>query len=148
MCVVRALIASGSSSGVTFRKSQILESEENTHPLTRKDLEDFESPLPHFSAPTLLLLSILLINGGAGSAGSPEPVGTRAGGGGRAGHGFHPRSPGAEPRTRWGRISDLPSAALALSSVTTPFPSPPFLSLSPTPTRYRELSGVSFSIFL
>lgn len=80
----RALVASGASSGVASRNSQKLEGgERRTHPLPRKDLDDFESPLPHFSAPALLLLSSPLINGGAGSAGSQEPVCTRAGGRGR-----------------------------------------------------------------
>lgn len=51
VCVVRALVAAGASSGVTFRKSQKLEGggrEENPHPLTPKDSEDFESPSPTF----------------------------------------------------------------------------------------------------
>ena len=65
-----------------------------THPLPRKDLEDFESTLPHFSAPALLLLSspfdkwwgrerrgagsqFVSALGGAG-AGPGEPVSTGA----------------------------------------------------------------------
>ncbi|XP_045698392.1 uncharacterized protein LOC123821156 [Phyllostomus hastatus] len=76
--------------------------ERRTHPLTRNDFEDFESPLPHFSAPALLLLSILLINGGAGSAGSQEPVCTRARGGGRAWTPASTRVPQAQRPVRSG----------------------------------------------
>lgn len=80
----QCLVAFGASSEVASRNSQKLEGgNRRTQPLPRKDLEDFESPLPHFSAPALLLLSSPLINGRAGSAGSQEPVCTREGGRGR-----------------------------------------------------------------
>lgn len=71
-------------------------------------------------------------------------MGTRAGGRGRAGH----RSP-PHPHPRALQAQSCANAGVGfLSSLTIPVPLPPFLSLSPTPDRYRELSGVSFRIFL
>lgn len=106
-------------------------------------------PSPTFPPRLFFCCQVLLINGGAGRVGSQEPVFTRMGGGGWAWRpGFEGRSPGTEPRTP-ARGSGLePALGVLALSFTTPFPSPPFLSLSPTPHRYRELSGVSFRIIL
>ncbi|XP_063583672.1 uncharacterized protein LOC103891653 [Pongo abelii] len=105
--------------------------------------------LPSSAFPPRLFFccQVFLINGGAGSSGSREPVCARVGGGGRAWRpGFDRHAPGAEPGARGGRVWNLPSecspSPLGPSHSPPPPHSPPqLLSLSPTPHGYRELSG-------
>ncbi|XP_069913250.1 translation initiation factor IF-2 [Oryctolagus cuniculus] len=123
----------------TSRNSQKLRGgERRTHPLPRNDLEDFESPLPRFSALALLLLSSPFDKwwgwerrqpGAAGRGPSRDtrfpPARTRRG----AGH----------ARGSLGSEACLGRArSLLLAS-----PRPPPLSPAPTPHGYRELSGES-----
>nr|XP_012321697.1 uncharacterized protein LOC105726729 [Aotus nancymaae] len=109
--------------------------------------EDFESPSSAFPPRLFLCCQVLLINGGAGSSGSREPVCARERGGGRAWKPvFNRRAPGAELGTRGGRVWNLPSACslspLGPSHSPPPPHSPtPLLSQSLTPHRYQELSG-------
>lgn len=136
---------------MTSKNSQKLEGgERRVHPLPRKDLEDFDSPLPPFSAPALLLLSSPFDKWwgwerwGAGSQSVPA-----LGGGGR-GPGLETRFPPSlarpVPCRRRSRVWDLPSGC-SRSPLSPPHSSLPHFCLClPLRTGTENFLGVSFRI--